>query len=102
MASFLIRGRIRRRHQTSSRLATSSDTTFASSHWAPESAPRWLLIETQSVKHRRAHLHPAALPFVRPLSELDLRYQFRLYEVNRPRAFHSAEERAVPGLQCVQ
>ena len=44
-------------------------------------------------KTGRTHLDAAALPFVRPLGELDFGHQLRLHEVDRPRALHFAEER---------
>src|SRR5271157_4764812 len=71
---------------------------------ALELALRWFLVEAQSLKYWRAHLcpGPAALSFVCPLGEFDFGDQFWLHKMDRPRAFHLAEERTALGFQRVQ
>jgi hypothetical protein len=61
-----------------------------------------LLVEAQSLKHGSAHLDAAALSFMRPLSELDFRHQFRLHVVHAAIALHLTEEGIAAGFKRVQ
>ena len=59
-------------------------------------------VEAQTLEDGSAHLDAAALAFVGPVGELDLRYQFGLHVMNAAIAFHPAEERAAIRAKLLQ